>query len=136
MPRRMVSTGLNGQLVAHEAGHGPRYIFAGGISEASVQLPIFTDEEWRDLASHLGLSGRESDVAQAVALDSKDVAIALQLRISVRTVRTHFERLYRKLGVSSRVGLLLFLLRTSRQLSNLRGPLSASELKYRAQPSD
>lgn len=65
------------------------------------------------LARRLSLSPREVEVARGVLLDEKEFAIALNLGISVHTVHTHLERMYRKLGVSSRLQLAVELLRNS-----------------------
>lgn len=68
---------------------------------------IFSEPVWRDLAGALRLSGRESQIVQAVFDDRKESAIAADLGISTHTVHSHLERLYRKLHVSSRVALVV-----------------------------
>lgn len=68
---------------------------------------VITDHEWTAVSNSLRLSRRELQLMQAVCAELKDRAIADQLGISVHTVRTHFERLFRKLGVHSRVGLVV-----------------------------
>lgn len=50
----------------------------------------------------LGLSGREAEVLQWVALGKTDKAIARHLEVSVFTVQTHVRRALRKLGANSR----------------------------------
>ena len=55
----------------------------------------------------LALSGRESEILQAVFDDQKESCIAANLGISAHTVHTHLERIYRKLHVSSRVELVV-----------------------------
>jgi len=67
---------------------------------------IFSDDHWRLLAQSLELSKRESQIVQAVFDDNKESAIAVGLGISSHTVHTHIERLYRKLGITSRVALV------------------------------
>lgn len=68
---------------------------------------VFPDDVWRDLARELRLSGRESEILQAIFDDQKESNIAANLGISSHTVHSHLERLYRKLHVSSRVTLVL-----------------------------
>ncbi len=51
------------------------------------------------------LTPREREVAQLAALGLADRAIADRLRLSVRTVGTHLNRAYAKLGVQGRTGL-------------------------------
>jgi DNA-binding CsgD family transcriptional regulator len=55
----------------------------------------------------LALSPRELEIARGVMADEKEMAIAVRLGISVHTVHTHLERIYRKMGVSSRVQLVV-----------------------------
>jgi DNA-binding CsgD family transcriptional regulator len=52
--------------------------------------------------ARLGLSPREAEVLASVAAGATNPAIAARLRISPRTVQTHLERVYRKLGVQTR----------------------------------
>jgi len=69
----------------------------------------------------LRISDRELQIIQRIFDDQKEFAIADELTISVHTVHTHVERLYRKLGISSRVGLILCIL--SEYLSSLPSTL-------------
>jgi DNA-binding CsgD family transcriptional regulator len=80
--------------------------------DSPIRSPI-PDESWTLLARRLALSPREIEVARGVLLDEKEFAIALRLGISVHTVHTHLERMYRKLGVSSRLQLAVELFRHS-----------------------
>jgi DNA-binding NarL/FixJ family response regulator len=50
----------------------------------------------------LGLSTREAEVLACAAAGKTNHAIAAALHISPRTVQTHLERVYRKLGVETR----------------------------------
>ena len=78
---------------------------------------ILPYDAWRVIANALRISDRELQIVQGIFDDRKEFAIADELKISVHTVHTHLERLYRKLGVSSRVGLVLSIL--SEYLSSL-----------------
>jgi DNA-binding NarL/FixJ family response regulator len=69
------------------------------------------------IANSLRISDRELEIIQGIFDDRKEFAIADELKISMHTVHTHLERLYRKLGVSSRVALVLYIL--SEYLSSL-----------------
>jgi DNA-binding CsgD family transcriptional regulator len=97
----------------------------GGVLKNSVRLKgvlrhgrsILPDDAWRMIANSLGISDRELQIIQGIFDDRKEFAIADDLAISVHTVHTHLERLYRKLDVSSRVGLVLYIL--SEYLSSL-----------------
>jgi DNA-binding CsgD family transcriptional regulator len=78
---------------------------------------ILPYDAWKVIANSLHISDRELQIIQEVFDDRKEFAIADDLSISVHTVHTHLERLYRKLGVSSRVTLVLYIL--SEYLSSL-----------------
>ena len=67
--------------------------------------------EWEAVARALRLSGREFEIVRGVFDCQKETAIADGLGIAPRTVNTHLERLYRKLGVTTRVGLVLVVVR-------------------------
>ena len=73
-------------------------------------LPI-SSEAWVCVCRHLQLSKREAQIARGVMEDLKECAIASRLEISTHTVHTHMERLYQKLGVNSRVQLVIVLMR-------------------------
>lgn len=68
---------------------------------------ILSDEEWLILFESLRLSPREAQVAQAIFDDESEVAIADALALSTHTVHSYLERLYRKLQVNSRCGLVV-----------------------------
>ena len=53
-------------------------------------------------AASLGLTDREGQVLELIAAGQSNQAAADALDLSVRTVQKHLERVYRKLGVSSR----------------------------------
>jgi len=86
-------------------------------SIVSRDRSILTYNAWKAIARSLRISDRELQIIQGIFDDRKEFAIADELKISMHTVHTHLERLYRKLGVSSRVGLILCIL--SEYLSSL-----------------
>ncbi len=71
---------------------------------------ILSYDAWKTIAKSLRISDRELEIIQGIFDDQKEFAIADELKISVHTVHTHLERLYRKLGVSSRIALVLYIL--------------------------
>jgi DNA-binding CsgD family transcriptional regulator len=115
--------------LAHFASRSPRLTLRtktrGRVSENSVKLKpishrdrsILPYDAWKLIANSLRISDRELQIVQRIFDDRQEFAIADELKISVHTVHTHLERLYRKLGVSSRVGLVLSIL--SEYLSSL-----------------
>ena len=90
----------------------------GRVSESSVKLKpilnrdrsILPSDAWNVIAKSLRISDRELQIIQGIFDDRKEFAIADDLTMSVHTVHTHVERLYRKLGVTSRVTLVLYIL--------------------------
>ncbi len=58
----------------------------------------------------LRLSNREIEIIQCLIREQKDLAIAQELGISYNTLRTQLSRLYRKLGVHSRTGVVVAVL--------------------------
>jgi DNA-binding CsgD family transcriptional regulator len=70
--------------------------------------PVLLLEESRRLVPSpealrgLGLSRREAEVLQLVAMGKKNAEIAAELGLAVATVRKHLERIYPKLGVNNR----------------------------------
>jgi DNA-binding CsgD family transcriptional regulator len=84
---------------------------------------------WSKISARLKLSGRECEIAQGVVEDLKEFAIAMRLGVSPHTVRTHLERMYRKLGVNSRVELVVLIYNTrlamSREFDSGIGPVCA-----------
>jgi len=68
---------------------------------------MFPLEAWDEIAYHLKLSGQELRIVRGVFDDCTELDIACRMKVSPHTVRTHCERLYRKLGVTDRVKLVL-----------------------------
>jgi len=64
------------------------------------------------LAVRLQLSPRELEIVRGICQNHKESSIAQSLGLSRHTVRTYLLRLYAKLGVTSRVDLMLLLLGT------------------------
>lgn len=60
-------------------------------------------------ARELGLSPRERDIVNCLLLGLDNNAIAGKLFIAPSTVKTHFTRIFRKLGVASRLELVQFI---------------------------
>ncbi len=67
---------------------------------------------WMQICSSLQLSKREAEICNLALKERTEQQIAHELGISAHTVHTHFERLYRKLGVRSRCQLIVCLFRT------------------------
>ena len=88
--------------------------FVPGVAPGEQDLLVmehgadpFADER---LAA-LGLSAREAEVVRLLGTGATNAAIAQELWLSPRTVQKHLERIYRKLGVTTRAGALGAVLR-------------------------
>lgn len=68
---------------------------------------IFAPPEWRSLSAGLGLSPRECGIVRAVFDGDSERQTAERLGLSPHTVHTYLWRIYRKLQVQSREGLLV-----------------------------
>ncbi len=68
---------------------------------------ILTPDQWATVQQTLQLSRRELDIVKCLFDDRTEMGVAHELAISPHTVHTHLERLYRKLGVGTRTGVLL-----------------------------
>jgi DNA-binding CsgD family transcriptional regulator len=70
---------------------------------ANPPTTFLPEPSWQSIVRSLGLSEREAQVAGLILGDgSCESAMAASLSISPHTVHSHLERLYRKLGVTSR----------------------------------
>jgi pSer/pThr/pTyr-binding forkhead associated (FHA) protein len=116
-------TFLNGERVDVAAlHHGDRIQIAEVVLQLVVTDPLQAGPSpslapapapTSDAASHGGLSAREWEVAVHVARGLTNVEIAKTLGISRRTVATHLERIYERLGIHSRAALAHLVARRS-----------------------
>jgi DNA-binding CsgD family transcriptional regulator len=97
---------------AHPPGHTRLTKKSSPINQIAPGLSFISSEQWDRIRESLNLSPREFQVVLTVCAELKDRAIAERLGISIHTVRTHFERLFRKLNVNSRAGLVMCVLRS------------------------
>lgn len=68
---------------------------------------IFSERNWARIAESLRFSGRETQIVMGIFDDDTEHGIGRRFGMSQHTVHTHLQRLYRKLGVSSRTQLIL-----------------------------
>lgn len=66
-----------------------------------------SDGMWESLACSLGLTGRELEVVRSLFQAESEADIGADLGISPHTVHSHLDRIHRKLGVTSRVALVV-----------------------------
>ena len=76
---------------------------------------LFTDAEWDELTGALSLTPRQQQISRCIARDMSDIQVAQAMGISIPTVRTHLRRIFDKLDVEDRTGLVVRLMTTFRQ---------------------
>ena len=108
--------GESGRVVGPDRGgdEGP----GGGGSP----VPLFSEAEWRRLAGALDLTKRQAEVAQLIATGHTYEGMALRLGISVNTVRMHVRGLFQAVDTHDRLGAMLRLVETHRQLQGETRP--------------
>jgi DNA-binding CsgD family transcriptional regulator len=82
---------------------------------ASNGRDVFSDIEWVEIIEGLSLSMREGQIIKSLFADKPDKKIAMDLKISIPTVRTHMARLFKKLQANDREDLLLHVFKRFRQ---------------------
>jgi DNA-binding NarL/FixJ family response regulator len=73
--------------------------------------PLFSEGQWLRIAASMEFARRELEIVRLIFEDEQEQSIASELAISVNTVHTHLKRLYSKLVVTSRAGLILQIVR-------------------------
>jgi DNA-binding CsgD family transcriptional regulator len=71
-----------------------------------MERDMFDDLAWPSIAVTLRLSARELAMTRCLVTDDAESAIAERLGISRQAFQDHLERVYRKVGVNSRLGLI------------------------------
>jgi DNA-binding NarL/FixJ family response regulator len=94
---------LSSEATAEEIITAIYLLAEGGHMLAATSASPFSRGQ---LVGVLALTGRERGVLKLLSAGRSNAEIALQLRISVETTRTHVAHIYRKLGVNTRRELL------------------------------
>jgi len=81
-----------------------------GTPLAPAKIASANDDAPLAASAHNVLSERETEIAQAITQGLSDKAIALKFGISFWTVRSHINRIFSKLGLFNRVGLVKFMI--------------------------
>ena len=98
----------------------------------------FDDLAWPNIAAALRLSGRELEITRCLVEEDLESAIGERLGMSRHAAYDHLQRVYRKVGVNSRLELIvkvfsIHLLAAARAIDERAGVLSA-ETSARAEP--
>ncbi|MFO0972895.1 MAG: helix-turn-helix transcriptional regulator [Phycisphaerae bacterium] len=70
---------------------------------------LFGEARWGRLVRKTGLTRRQGQVARLICRGCADKWIARRLEISIDSVRMHVKKLYNRLGVRGRLGMLVHL---------------------------
>ena len=76
-------------------------------ARASIPGPLLTSAEWDHVVQSLRLTGQQAKIVELLLRGNKDKQIAAGMGLSNWTVRTQLTRLFRRLDVADRVGLVL-----------------------------
>ena len=87
----------------------------------STDNEIFSQSEWSELVNELRLSARQAEVIKLLFSGHSDKQIAMELQISVPTVRTHLSRLFLRFDVQDRTELVVYVFRHFRKGCRLKG---------------
>jgi len=74
--------------------------------EKLPDLPL-PPEKWRELAAMLDLPPQQLRILELVLRNCGDKRIAAEMGLKVPTVRTYLKRIFVRLGVENRIGLVL-----------------------------
>ena len=102
---RAVKSGASGYVLKNASAEhlirAIRYVAAGGRHFDEVVVKAFLSDEQRAKDREL-LTAHELDILRMVAAGATNRQVAQHLYISVDTVKSHLEAIYRTLGVSDR----------------------------------
>ena len=90
--------------------HGP--VDNGHSPFRCVGLELLTCDEWQRVGAELRLSTRELELTQHIFLGKKLQAIAGDMKLSLGTVKTYCQRIYRKLRITDQRELILVVFET------------------------
>jgi len=114
--RRLFEAGAVGYVVKKtsivEVVRAIRVVYAGGIFVDSVMKPLLKERPFGTANARAGqpgtLTDRETDVLRQIARGRTNKEIALDLKISVKTVEYHKSRCSAKLHLSSRADIVKY----------------------------
>lgn len=109
--RDALAAGADGYLLKSVSGHqlaeGIRGVVAGDTVVGEEFVARLVEDAARGVDTHAGdLTEREQEILQLIASGSSNRELADQLGISVRTVHTHVQNLFKKFDVHDRAALV------------------------------
>lgn len=101
--------------VAETADHH-RPVSGGSSTSDSSGESLLTLRDWQRVAAELALSPRQLELIRHIFDGKKLMTVALEMNLSLGTVKTYSQRIHRKLRVSDQRELTLAVIRTHLQL--------------------
>ncbi len=99
----------------------PLIVCAKRQPERPLLPDLFTNLEWGWFAEQFELSRRQAEIARLICRGCTNEAIADRLRLSEGTVRVYTDGLYKRIGVQSRLALLVQFVDTMRRANGNTG---------------
>jgi DNA-binding NarL/FixJ family response regulator len=111
-----IRLGITAIVDAHDTESESRSPLESSTADQPSQRPSMTDpqsgggrrESTSGFIATAGLTARELDIVRAIADGLRNRAIAEKLRVTEGTVKVHLHNIYRKLGLGSRLALMLY----------------------------
>ena len=104
--------------------------FGQQVTENETALALFSDKRWSELQARLDLTPRHAQVCRLVCRGFANKNIARELGVTLDTVRMHLREIFRRLGVGSRVMLVVTLVLADRDMSAAEHTATAARASY------
>ncbi len=79
---------------------------SGEVTDAKSPFPM-SEAVWQEIANRLALSPQQIRIVELLLRNKQDKEIAAELGLSFPTVRTYLRRIFDRVGVKDRMGLVL-----------------------------
>jgi len=86
-----------------------------------LSAELFSQSEWLQITNELCLSKRQADIIKCILSGCSDKQIAMELNISVATVRTHLSRLFSRFNLQDRSELIIYVFNNFRESCKANG---------------
>jgi len=115
-PRVSAMVGWRRRQLRHQVTEG------GRTGEWGMYPSLMTEGEWQELSTEYRLTPRELEIIERLCRGAHEDAICRQLGIARPTLKAHRRAAYHKLGVSTRVEMILEL------VHRLRGGMASEDI--------
>lgn len=77
---------------------------------------MYTEIDWAKIDKLMNLAPQQRKIVRLLMTGASDKQIADNLKLSICTIRSHMQRLYRKYNVVDRVELIFYVVKTKEQI--------------------